>query len=224
MRLFGISGLVLAKLATPALVVALSPIPIVVALVLLVHNDRPQSSSLAYLLGRMISLTALTAAFMRVPRLVDDLNGPAPAWTDWMVMGAGVAVIALGAWLWWRGARTAVPSEWEGRVGGITPTAAASIGMLPMLANPKVLAASAAAGTQIGSVRLTAAGSAVAIGCYAALASSTVAAPILAYVVVGSRIDPHLERIRGWIQARRHALTAMMLVIVGVAVLLYGFS
>lgn len=222
--MFGLSGLMLAKLAAPAFAVALSPIPIVVALVLLIHNDRPHSSSIAYLAGRLISLTATTAAFMRVPRLFDHLQGPAPAWSDWLVVAAGAALVLLGARLWWRRSNAATESDWEGRVGRITPAIAAAIGMFPMLANPKVLAASAAAGTQIATVRLTSVGAVTAIVFYAALASSTVAAPVLAYVVVGPRIDPQLDRIRRWIRDRRHAMTALALVFGGVAVALYGLA
>ncbi|ORB35578.1 GAP family protein, partial [Mycobacterium paraseoulense] len=97
-----LSGLVWAKLTAPALVVALSPIPIVVSLVLLVHNDRPYSSSVAYLMGRLVSLTVLAAGFVQFPRLFDDLLGPAPAWADWAVMGVGAVLMAFGVWLWWR--------------------------------------------------------------------------------------------------------------------------
>lgn len=222
--MFGLSALVLAKLAAPAFVVALSPIPVVVALVLLIHNDRPHSSSLAYVVGRLIALTTLTAAFMRIPRLFDGLRGPAPAWTDWLVVAAGAALVLLGARLWWRRAHATNESGWDGRVGRITPAVAAAIGMFPMLANPKVLAASAAAGTEIAAVRLTVVGAVAAVAFYAAVATSTVAAPVLAYFVVGPRIDPQLERIRRWIQDRRQAMSAMTLVVGGVAVALYGLA
>jgi Sap, sulfolipid-1-addressing protein len=220
---FGLSGLVLAKLATPALVVALSPVPIVVALVLLIHNDRPRASSIAYLLGRLISLVALTMAFMHVPQLLDGLKGPSPPWADWVVMAVGVVLVVLGARLWWRRTTATDKPGWEGKVGRITPTVSAAIGSFPMLVHPKVLAASAAAGMEIATVRMTVAAVA-AVAYYAALASSTVAVPILAYLVFGPRIDPKLERIRRWIQDRYQAITAIVSVVVGLAVVLYGSS
>lgn len=222
--MFGVSGLVLAKLAAPALVVALSPVPIVVATVLLIHNDRPHSSSIAYVLGRMIALAALTTAFMHVPRLLDSLEGGAPPWTDWVVVAVGVAFVVLGGWLWWRRATAMDELGWESRVGRITPLVAATVGVFPMLANPKVLAASAAAGTEIATVHLTVVGAVAAVAYYASLANSTVAAPVVAYLVVGPRIDPQLERLRRWIQQRQQAMTAIALFFVGVAVVAYGFS
>ncbi|OBK70012.1 hypothetical protein A5653_11485 [Mycobacterium colombiense] len=218
-----LSGLVLARLTTPALVIALSPVPVVVALVLLVHNERPYLSSVSYVLGRLLSLGALATAFMHVPRLFDVLVGPAPLWADWAVTVGGVILVAAGLRLWWRRGPTG-GRGWDGRVGAITPAAAAGTGMFPMLANPKVLAASAAVGTQIASVRFTGAGAVIAVAYYALLANSTVVAPILAYFVVGPRIDSRLERLRRWIQDRRRAITALTLVIVGIAVVLYGVS
>jgi len=50
----GFSGLTLGGCA---LVIALSsPIPVVVTLVLLVHNDRPRWSSIGFLSGRVVTL------------------------------------------------------------------------------------------------------------------------------------------------------------------------
>lgn len=208
----------------PALVVALSPVPVVVVLVLLVHNDRPYSSSVAYVLGRSVSLAALTTAFAYVPELLGILAGRWPRWADWVVVGAGAALVVLGVRLWRRRPWGMDGAGWEGRVGRISPMVAVAIGVFPMLANPKVLAASAAAGAEIASVRLTVLGTVTAIVLYAALANSTVAAPVLAYLVVGPRIDPLLDHVREWIQARRDRVTALVLVFVGGVVMVYGFT
>lgn len=217
-----LSGLVAARLTAPALVIALSPVPIAVSLLLLVHNDRPYTSSVAYLLGRLVSLATLTFAFMRVPRLFDVLLEPAPRWADWATMAGGGILVALGARLWWLRRRSAGLAGWEGSVGTITPVAAAGIGMFPMLANPKVSAASAAVGAEVAP--FSGASAVTAVAYYAILANSTVAAPILAYVVVGPRIDPRLERLRHWIQRRHREIMAVTLVIVGIAVVLYGLA
>ncbi|BBY39687.1 hypothetical protein MMAN_38210 [Mycobacterium mantenii] len=219
-----LSGLVLAKLTAPAMVVALSPVPMVVSLVLLVHHERPYVSSVAYVAGRLVSLGALTTASMHVPRLFDVLLSPGPSWADRAVMVVGAGVVALGVRLWWRGARTADRSLRDSKAGGVTPLVATSMGLFPMPANPKVPAAGAAVGTQIASARFTGASAVIAVAYYALLANSTVAAPILAYLVVGPGIEQRLERLRGWIQDRHRAITALTLVIVGIAVVLYGLS
>lgn len=221
---FGLSGLVLAKLTAPALIIALSPVPIVLVVLLLVHNAQPYSSSIAYVGGRLFSLTALTIAFVQVPTFLEGLTKPAPPWTDCVVVAVGIVLVWLGGWLWWRHTKAPRSSGWEPRVDRITPTMAAAIGMFPLLANPKVLAASAAAGTEIATVPSTMAGAVAAITYYAALANSTVVAPVVAYLIVGPRIEPRLQRIRQWIHDRHRAMTALTLVVVGLAVVAYGFA
>jgi hypothetical protein len=78
-----------------------------------------------------------------------------------------------------------------------------------------VLVMNAAAGLIIG----TAAAGArvwVAVALYTALAGSTVIAPVLAYVVAGGRVDQQLERVRNWMQREHAAVTAVILLAVGV--------
>jgi hypothetical protein len=217
------SGLLLAELVAPALAVALSPIPVVLTLVLLIHNDRPRASSIAYLLGRATALTALAVAILGAPGLRDAVHRPLPQWTDWIVVAIGAVFIVLGVRAWRHRGDTGDEPDWQSRIGGIPPPVSAAIGLFPALANPKILAASVAADSRIATLTSTT-GTAAALACYVALASSTVAAPIVMYLVIGPRIDPKLEHLRHWIARRQNAVTTATLVIVGVAVLLYGLS
>lgn len=222
--MLSVSGTVLTKLAATASVVALSPIPVVLVLVLLVHSERPRSASIAYLFGRLLALTAVTFVFLRLPEFFEPLLGPAPPWADWPVLAFGLVLIGLGWWIWLRRHEVGGRPRWQSQVGRLTPSVSAAIGILPTMANPKVLAASAAAGVQIGTLDLSAIGTAAAVGYYAVLASSSIAAPVAAYLVVGSRIDPQLDRIRTWLHHRQRAVTALALISFGVAALLYGFA
>ncbi|MBX9639884.1 MAG: GAP family protein [Mycobacteriaceae bacterium] len=222
--MLSISGAALAKLAATASVVALAPIPVVLVLVLLVHSERPRSASIAYLSGRLLALTAVTVAFLRVPEFFDAIVGPAPPWTDWSMLAVGVALIGLGWWVWRRRNDIGRRPCRQSRVGRLSPPVSAAIGILPTMANPKVIAASAAAGGQIGNLDLSAIGTAAAVGCYAVVASSTIAAPIAAYLVVGPQIGPQLDRIRSWVHRRQRAVTALAAIALGVAALMYGFA
>ncbi|MFY9917249.1 MAG: GAP family protein [Mycobacterium sp.] len=51
---------------------------------------------------------------------------------------------------------------------------------------------------------------------YTVLAGSTVIAPILAYVMFGERVDDQLERAKDWMQREHAAVTAVILLVVGV--------
>lgn len=216
------SSLQVAHLAAPALAIAFSPLPVVVALVLLIDNVQPRLSSIAYVLGRSLSVAALTTGFAHVPRIFDRFLGPAPSWTKWVILAAGAALMVVGAWLWRRRTYVIDSARRESGIGRITPMTCAAIGCFPPLANPKVLAASAIAGAAISTVHLTAIGTAAGITCYTALANAPVAVPVLTYLIVGRRIDPHLEQFRRWIQHRHRQITAMILIAIGGAIMLYG--
>lgn len=98
------------------------------------------------------------------------------------------------------------------------------MGMVPMMANPKVLAASAAAGAEIANAGATLSSAVAAVVVFVALANSTIVAPVVAYLVVGPRLHPQLEQIREWIHARRDAASVLTLIVAGVVVMLYGIS
>jgi hypothetical protein len=207
-----------------ALVMSLSPIPVAVTLVLLVHNERPHSSGIAYLSGRVVALSVLTTAFMHAPLLLARLDSPKPAWTTWVITVVGALLITLGVRQWRQRGKTDRAPSWEGDVAKMGPRASAAIGIFTGLTNPKALAVSAIVGIQVGAQHSTVLGAAGMVAYYAVLANSTVAAPILAYLIAGPRIDPLLKRFRRWMQIQHRALTATVLVIVGCAVTLYGIA
>ncbi len=216
------SSLQVAHLAAPALAIAFSPLPVGVTLVLLIDNVRPRLSSIAYLLGRSLSVAVLTTGFAHVPRIFDQFLGPAPSWTDWVILAVGVALMAVGAWLWQQRTDVIDCARRKSGISRITPVTCAAIGGFPPLANPKVLAASAVAGAAISTVHLTAIGTAADITYYTALANLPVAVPVLTYLIVGPRIDPHLEQFRRWIQHHHPQVTAIILIAIGGAIVLYG--
>lgn len=209
------------EIAVPAFAVALSPVPVVLALVLLVHNSKPRVSSAAYLVGRAAALTLLALTIARFPGLADAARRPLPHWVDWAATISGVACVSLGALLWRHG--NPRPSRWPTEVGGISPFASAALGLLPPFANPKVMAASATAAHYI-SGQVTAAGKGIAVVGFVILACSTVALPIATHVLLGPRIEPELQDLRRWIHDRQQALRAIALIVIGVALMLYGLT
>jgi threonine/homoserine/homoserine lactone efflux protein len=209
----------LAKLLAPAVAIALSPIPVAIVLILLVHNDRPRTSSIAYLLGRAIALTASVVVMTSTSSLY--IRGRLPGWTDLAAAAIGVGVIAAGLRTWRQRDRAPMDPRWHRHVGGIQPRTSATIGLLPPLVNPKVIAASVAAGTQI-SAQTSPVAAIAALASYIAVATSTITAPILIYLLAGSRIDSKLERVRSWIALRHNETTALTLIAIGLAILIYG--
>jgi threonine/homoserine/homoserine lactone efflux protein len=211
----------LAELIPLALVVALSPLSIIPA-VLVLHSPRPRPTGLAFLVGWVVGLAVLTQVFVEVSsRLGGGLDKP-PSWASWVRIVAGGALIVFGIYKWLTRTRSEHSPKWMSSVAKITPARAAVTAMVLVVVNPKVLFMCAAAGLAIGSEGLGRAGATLGLGYYVAIAASTVALPILAYAVSGDRLDQPLVRLRDWMQAQHATLVAGILVVLGALVLYKG--
>src|SRR5215510_151908 len=91
-------GSVFAELIPLALVVALSPLSIIPA-VLVLHTPRPRPAGLAFLAGWLIGLAALTIVFVEISGLFGDLGKPA-GWASWLRIVIGAALILFGVYRW----------------------------------------------------------------------------------------------------------------------------
>jgi threonine/homoserine/homoserine lactone efflux protein len=214
-------GSELTELIPLALVVALSPLSIIPA-VLILHTARPRPTGLAYLTGWVVGLAALTAIFIGISGLLGGMGGKPPSWASWLRIVVGAALIAFGAFRWLT--RHSKPHQIPGtrHITEAGPGKALAIGVLLTVANPKVLFICAAAGLAIGTAGLDGHDPWVAGIFYVVVAASTVALPILAYAASGDRADPTLAKVRAWMEKHNSALVAAILLVIGLLVLYKG--
>ncbi len=208
------------------MVVAISPFSIIIAIFLVLHTDRALANGVAFLLGRLLTLAAVTAAFLQAPRLIGSLNRPV---SPRILIVLGGILLGIGMWVWLRRDRMTEEPPWLSRFSRLTPVGATAIGALLVLTNPKMLAATAAAGLLIGTAGIGTAGIGIAgasgaVAYYSAVASSTVAVPVLTYIAVGARAADQLTRLKEWLHRRSGHVSAVILVAVGITVLFMGIS
>ena len=213
-------GSALTELIPLALVVAISPLSIIPA-VLVLHTPRPKPTSLAYLAGWIFGLVALTSIFVEVSSLLGGLD-KAPAWASWLRIVVGVALIVFGVFRWLARKRSAHSPAWMAKITSATPGRAALIAAALVVVNPKVLFVCAAAGLAIGSAGLGAAGAWTSLIFYVVVAASSAAIPVLAYAVVGQRLDSPLARLKEWMERHNASLVAVILIVIGLLVLYKG--
>jgi threonine/homoserine/homoserine lactone efflux protein len=211
---------VLTELIPLALVVALSPLSIIPA-VLVLHTPRPRPTGLSFLAGWLIGLAVLTVIFLEISNLVVDLSKP-PVWASWVRIGVGAALIVFGLYRWLNRKRAAHTPGWMQSLGKLTPIRAGLAAAALTVVNPKVLFMCAAAGFAIGTEGLGSARVWIAVAWYVAVAGSTVALPILAYAVSGERLDEPLRRLKDWMEQQHAALVAAILIVIGLLVLYKG--
>jgi cytochrome c biogenesis protein CcdA len=214
-------GSVLTELIPLALVVALSPLSIIPA-VLVLHTPRPRPTGLAFLAGWLVGLAALTAIFVEVSSLLGGLGDKPPNWASWLRIVVGAALIVFGLYRWLTRKRSAHTPRWMQSMSKVTPVRAALTAAALTVANPKVLFICAAAGLAIGTAGLGDTRAWVAVAWYVAAAGSTVAIPILAYAVSGDRLDQPLARLKDWMERQHATLVAGILIVIGLLVLYKG--
>ena len=214
-------GSVLTELIPLALVVALSPLSIIPA-VLVLHTPRPRPTGLAFLAGWLVGLAVLTAIFVEVSNLLGGVGNKPPGWASWLRVVIGAALIVFGVYRWLTRKRSAHTPRWLQSMSKLTPLRAAATAAVLTVANPKVLFICAAAGLAIGTAGLGNTGVWIAELWYVLVAASTVAIPILAYAVSGDRLDAPLTRLKDWMERQHAALVAGILIVIGLLVLYKG--
>jgi threonine/homoserine/homoserine lactone efflux protein len=214
-------GSVLLELIPLALVVALSPLSIIPA-VLVLHTPRPRPAGLAFLAGWLIGLTALTIIFLQVSSLAGGVREKPPGWASWLRVLVGTLLIIFGIYRWLKRRESAHSPKWMQSMSKLTPARAGATATALTVINPKVLFICAAAGLAIGSAGLGPSRVWPAVVWYVVVAGSTVAIPTLAYAVSGDRLDAPLARLKDWMERNHAALVAGILVVIGLLVLYKG--
>lgn len=214
-------GSVLIELVPLALVVALSPLSIIPA-VLVLHTARPRPTALAFLAGWLVGLAALTSIFLEVSGLIGGLGGKPPGWASWLRIVVGAALIVFGVYRWLMRKKSAHTPKWMQSMSKLTPARAGVTGLALTIVNPKVLFICAAAGLAIGTTGLGGTRVWLAVLWYVVVAGSTVALPILAYAVSGDRLNEPLTRLKEWMERQHAVLVAGILVVIGLMVLYKG--
>ncbi|MGY4649332.1 apolipoprotein N-acyltransferase [Mycobacterium sp. URHB0021] len=106
----------LIELIPLALVVAVSPLSIIPA-VLVLHTPRPKPTSLAFLAGWIFGLAALTAIFVEVSSLLVGLD-KTPTWASWLRIVIGIALIVFGVFRWLTRKRSVHTPAWMNKITG----------------------------------------------------------------------------------------------------------
>ncbi|OBG26097.1 GAP family protein [Mycobacterium sp. E3198] len=216
-------GTVVTGLIPLGLVIALSPITVIPA-VLVLQAPRPRPSGLAFLAGWVLGIAALTAVSVAASGLLGGLDKSPPKWSSWLRVVFGSALIVYGIFRWFtRHSHTESPA-WMRSFATIKPARAALTGAALAVVRPDVALICVPAGLGIGTSGLGLGGDWLAAAFFVAVAASSVAIPILAYAAAGARLDPTLARARDWMDRNNAALLAGILIVIGAMVLDHGID
>jgi len=208
-----------------ALAAAVSTIPIMATILILVSDNRDQAAfpySIGWVVGAAVFVTVATVAaeFLPEGRL---RNRDAPVGALEIVIGGAMIVFGLLALRRRQAESTGRMPRWLTRVDSLDSVPAFGLG-LALNVRPKALLLVAAAGLILRTASLDAEADVIAIAVYTAVATSTVVAPVLLTFLSPDRMRPRLQAARDWLTTHGHIVTALTMVVVGCLLLVVGFT
>jgi threonine/homoserine/homoserine lactone efflux protein len=208
------------EIAALALGIAASPFAIIPA-VMVLFTERPRAVALTFLFGWFSSLAVIATVFALISGAIATGNEP-PSWISWVRIAAGIALVVIAVRMWVTRKSSAKTPGWMQTLQDATPRSAFVLATMLSIANPKVLLLAAAAGVDIGGAEWVIQQQVIAIAGFAAIASVTVAAPVVAYLVAGERILGPLARVKDWLLRHNAVVLALVFLLLGALLLWNG--
>lgn len=98
------------------------------------------------------------------------------------------------------------------------------VGMLLSAVNPKNLILAVAAGLAIGTAGLGIGQEIVVVAVFTLIASSTVAIPVIGYLVAGQKMRPTQDRMKAWLQTNNAGMMAVLILILSAVLIGKGIE
>jgi threonine/homoserine/homoserine lactone efflux protein len=223
----GLMGSVIGEILPLAVGIAISPVPIIAAILMLL-SPKAKGASVGFLLGWITGIVVAIVVFTLLSSVLpaQDESGSSPV--------RGVIKIILGALLLflalrqWRGrpaeGEQATMPKWMSAIDSMTAGKALGLGFLLSAVNPKNLLMAISAGLIIGGAGLAVGQTVAVIVIFVLLAASTVLIPVVAYLIASERLAGPLDRLRAWLVNNNATIMAVLLLVIGVAVIGKGIG
>ncbi|PZQ87588.1 MAG: hypothetical protein DI534_14030 [Leifsonia xyli] len=209
-------GELLGELVPFAIVVAVSPLPIIAVLLLLAAPIGLRGGAL-FALARLVCLAAVVAVTTFLADLLDDAaESTWPVAVIRIVVGLGLVGLAASKWL--RRPRGDEASElpgWMRAIDAMGAGAALRLGALVTVVNPKELAMAAGAGLALGGAMASLGEIAAAGAVFLVIATLGVTLPVIALALGRERVAPGLADARDWFVRNSATLLVVTLLVLG---------
>ncbi|WP_067652038.1 GAP family protein [Nocardia harenae] len=203
--------------------VAISPIPIV-AVVLLLMSRNAAVTSTGFAVGWVAGITAVLAVVTTAAGAIHTGGDSAPSpGVAWAKIGLGVLLVALAVRQFRARTDHATPG-WMTAIDRITPARAIGLGAALAALNPKNLLLCVSAGLLLGTAGL-AVGPAIGAGAvFVVLAATTVVVPVVGYRLAADRLRAPLEAAQRWLSANNHLVMAIVLALMAASLIGKGLE
>jgi len=220
-------GSVIGDLLPLALGIAISPIPIIAATLMLL-SPRANGTSVGFLLGWVVGIVVAVVVFTLLASVLPEQDAGASkpiAGTIKIILGVLLLLLALRQWRSRPkpGEEPPLP-KWMSAIDDMNAGRGFGLGFLLSAVNPKNLIMAVGAGVIIGTGGLTVGEDVIVILLFTVIAASSVAVPVIAYLVASARMAGPLESLRGWLVHNNATVMAVLLLVIGVVVIGKGIG
>jgi threonine/homoserine/homoserine lactone efflux protein len=220
-------GSVIGDILPLAVGIAISPIPIIAAILMLL-SPKAKGTSVGFLLGWVIGIVVAVVVFtLRASVLPEQDPDAAKPVSGVIKIVLGVLLLLLAIRQWRSrpkpGEEPPLP-KWMSAIDDMNAGRGFGLGFLLSAVNPKNLIMAAGAGITIGTGGLTVGEDVIAILVFTLIAASSVAVPVIAYLVASARMAGPLESLRTWLVHNNATVMAVLLLVIGVVVIGKGIG
>ena len=220
-------GAVIGDILPLALGIAISPIPIIAAILMLL-SPKARVTGVGFLLGWVLGIVVAVVAFTLLSSILPEQDAgeskPIQGVIQ-LVLGALLLLLAVKQWRGRpKGDEAPTLPKWMQAIDKITFPGALGLGFLLSALNPKNLLLGVGAGVAIGSASLDAGSIVVAIVVFTVIAASTVAVPVIAYLIAADKLRSPLDALRGWLEKENAVIMTVLLLVIGVTLIGKGIA
>ena len=210
-----------------AVAIAIS-VSTIITTVLMLLSPKAKSRTVGLLVGCVVGVAGAVALFALLPGLLptQDSGGSSLAGAVIkMVIGVLLVVLALRQWRGRpaEGDQVELP-KWMAGVDSMMPGKALVLGLLLSAVVPKNLLIALAAGVIVGEAGLSVGQASVVIVGFTAIATSTVAVPVIANVVAPSQTRGPFETLREWLVQNNVTIMGVVVFVIGVVMIGNGVA
>jgi hypothetical protein len=200
-----------------AIGVAVSPMPIV-AVVLILVTPHARSNGPAFLLGSALGIVVVGAILLTLadPAGASDDGEPA-TWVNWMKLALGLLLLAVAVKQWRQrprpGEDVAMP-KWMSALDTFTPIRSLAIGAALSGINPKNLLLIVGAAAAVAQTGVAAGDEVVVWAIFTVIGCLGVGAPVVLYFALGDRAAQPLDELKTWMATNNTAIMAVICLVI----------
>ncbi len=213
---------VLSSALTSAVAIAISPIPII-AVILMLMTPQAARLGVSFLIGWFLGIAAATAVAVLLSGVIPEPDAD----SSQPVLGAIMLILAAGllllAWRQWRsrpapGDAAELPA-WMAKIDGLRAPAAFGLAFALAAVNPKNLLVAVSTGAVIGRSALSGGELVTVVVVFSGVAALSVLVPVLITLVAPRFASRALDGIRTWLTDNNAAIMTVLLMVIGANVL-----